>query len=473
MPAPVLFIGFPLLMAPVLYLLRRTPAAASLTAVAVTGALALLALVLPLGQPVGWLRGVPIDSTATILGRVFEIAPDDRPALAFLFGQAAVLFLAAGTSATSDYFLPAGLANLGLLAAALFVRPFLFAAPFTVIGAALSVFMLAGDGQSGPLARQATRGALRFLVYITLSLPFILLTGWLLEASAASPADTSFTAQATVLLLLGFAVLMAVVPFHSWLPAVAEDSPAFAAAFSFSVTRLGILFLLLTFLNTYSWLGQNPAVFRALTLAGGGMALVGALFAFGQRNFGRVMGYLMIIDIGAVLLAIGLATPTGVQVALAILVLRSLALPLWAMGVDQLRRAAGSDEFEALRGYGRRYPLATAAVVVGMLSIAGFPLTAGFTARWALLNHLAPGQPAAAILLLLGTVSVSLVAARGLVALLARPATPDADEVEPVSVPALVLYGLGFATLLVLGLFPQWLLPTVANLSAVFTRLGQ
>ncbi len=476
MSAPIIFIAFPAIAAPLVYLIRRVRGPATTLSILATVLLGFLALGLPLDQPAAWLGGATVDSTWTVLGRVFEIEPGDRPALAFIFWQAALLFLVSGIGETNDLFLPAALANLGLVAAALFVRPFLFAALFLQLGAAVAVFMLAGGvypaSAQGP---PATRGALRYLVYTTLGVPFILLTGWLLEANAANPTDTTYIQQATLLLMVGFAVLTAVVPFHSWVPAIAEQASPYAVAYVLTVQRLAVLFLMLSFLNAYPWLGQNPMVYRALTLAGGSMVLAGGVLAFGQRNFGRVMGYAVLVDFGAVLLGVGLGSRAGVEAALVTMALRGLALPLWALGLDQMRQAVGSDQFDALAGFARRYPLAAAALVAGLLSLVGFPLTAGFTGRWALLHLLAQIHPTSAILLLLATVSVSLVCARGLAAMLTPAAPLEGEEPlppAPVGRLALALYAIGFTVLLAIGFFPQWLLPAVAGTAAVFTRLA-
>jgi formate hydrogenlyase subunit 3/multisubunit Na+/H+ antiporter MnhD subunit len=407
---------------------------------------------------------------------VFAIEPGDRLALAFIFWQSALLFLVSGIGETNDLFLPAALANLGLVAAALFVRPFLFAALFLELGAALAVFMLAGSAYpAGSSSPPATRGALRFLVYTTLGVPFILLTGWLLEASAANPADRALLEQTTLMLMVGFAVLAAVVPFHSWVPAIAEHASPFAAAYVFTVMRLAVLFLLLSFIDAYPWLRQNPTVFRALTLAGGGLVLAGGLLAFGQRNFGRVMGYVMLVDFGAELLGVGLGTLAGVESALVTVALRGLALPLWALGLDQMRSAVGSDHFDALPGFARRFPLPAAAVLLGLLSLVGFPLTAGFTGRWALLRLLAQIHPSAAILLLLALLSIALVCARGLNAMLAPAPVLEGEPplpAPPISRLALALYGVGFTVLVSVGFFPQWFLPAVTRTAAAFLRLA-
>lgn len=473
MSAPVLFVGLPLFSAVIIYFFRRSPRWGAALAAFVSVLLAICARTLLLDEPIYLLGGAIIRSSTIVLGRTFAIELINRLGLVFIFAQASGLFLAMLLVEPGRFFLPGGMVILGLLAAALFVQPFLFAALFLELAAAVAVFMLASE------TPKATRGALRFLVFMTLGLPLILITGWLIEASAASPGDESFILQAVVLLNVGFAVLLAVLPFHSWLPIVAEHAPPLATAFVLTVMQFASTFLLLTFLNAYEWLGQNPAVYRALTLAGGAMVLAGALFAFGQRNFGRSLGYAMMVDIGAVLLAVGLGTQAGMAAALAALALRGIALPFWGVGVTRLRQAAGGDDFDSLRGFGRRYPLASACVSLGLLSLVGFPLTAGFPARWSLLSLLAQIHPTAAILLWLGMVSISLVCARGLMALLmpvegqAEAVSMEAPSLSLKNLTSFGVYGFGLVLILVMGFFPQWLLHPAAQAATFFAHLGQ
>ncbi len=476
MPAPLLFLGLPALLALILlgvasrWLRPGTwgPFGRSLALAAAAAAvvLALLGLGLPLDERILWGRAL-FPSTFTILGRTLAIDSADRISLAMMFGQGALLFLAGGLFGAGRFYLPGGLLVLGLLAAALFVRPFIFAAIFLELAAAAAVLMLVDE------KHRETRGAWRFLVFVTLAMPFILLSGWLLENNAVNPNDVGLISQAALTLGVGFAILLAVVPFQSWMPLVAEKAPPLASAFVFVVMQQAVVFLMLTFLGAYPWLGQNPIVNRALTVVGGAMVAVGGLFAFGQQNFGRVMGYAMLMDVGAVVLALGLGTSAGIAAALTTLALRGLALPLWAIGCDQLRRVAGGDDFVSVRGLARQYPLASAAVIFGLLSLAGFPLTAGFAGRWALIRLLAQTHPTGAIMLLLGLASVSLVVVRGLAALLS-PRGAEPEGLSPAAVQekpgTMVAYGLGVVIVLVLGAFPQWILPAVTQAAAVFTR---
>lgn len=461
MAAPLLFMLIPILTAALVWGLRRWPTGAVAVAVGVGAVLAVLAIGLPVDAPTGFsLRG-----TWTVLGRNFVLEPTDRLGLAFILAQATLLFGISRLTSTTRWFLPMGWAILSLLAAALMIRPFVFSALFMELASALAVFLLVDQ------AHPATRGAIRFLAFMTVGMACILVTGWLLEAIVASPDDAALTRLATVMLALGFAVWLGVAPFHSWLPVVAEDSPALSTAFVFTVMRFPAAVLLLQFLSSYEWLNQNPLVYRALTLVGGGLVLLGALFVYSQQRLGRVLGYAMLMDVGAFLLAVGLNSEAGTAAALVVLVMRGLALTLWAPGMEQLRRAApAASEFGHMRGLARRYPFATAAVFMGLLSLVGFPLTAGFPARWALLSLLAQIHPTSAVFLLVGMASVGLASARALAALL----TPVEAEAAAEPIPLLqrllaeprasiAVLGAGLVAMLLLGAFPQWLLPAVAE----------
>jgi formate hydrogenlyase subunit 3/multisubunit Na+/H+ antiporter MnhD subunit len=454
--APLVLMAWPLLMAPLTYYARRWRWAESGMAVGAALLLVLLAAFLPLEFTVG--PFAIVTNSFTILGRSFVVEAGDRPALVLISIQAALIFLGAALHPRGRYFYTAGLSALGVLTAALLVNPFLYAAIFLEIAAASAVFMLADERHT------TTRGALRFLAYMTLGVPFILMVGWLLDASRLAQDNAPFIAQATLMMLAGFAVLLAIVPFHSWLAVVAEHAPPIATAFVFSVVQSGLVFLMLNALNTFDWLRESAFVRQAMLWAGLAMVAVGALFAFGQRNLGRSVGYALMIDIGAILLALSLDTAAGSEAAVAALALRGPALALWGTGLAQLRRASpdGTDTGEALRGLGWRYPLATAAVIFGVLALVGFPLTMGFPGRLALMQLLAQTNIAAALIVLMGIVSLGVVTVRTVAELTTRPEAEADLQIGEGPVNA-IYYGVGLAGVLVIGAFPQWVLSLAAQ----------
>jgi formate hydrogenlyase subunit 3/multisubunit Na+/H+ antiporter MnhD subunit len=445
MPAPLLFILMPLVAAPLVYGLYRVRGWLDVwMAGGVVALLAVFARFLPFSsEPF-------IQDTFSLLGRAFVLEAADRGTLVNLFATSTLIFFATGLNRQGRFFLPAGLAVLSFLVAALSVRPFLFAAIFLQIAAALSVFMLA-DGRL-----VTSRGALRYLSFTTLGVPFILFTGWLLDSYAANPEEPRWLTWAALTLLTGLFILLGVVPFHSWLPIVAENSPPLATAFVLGVARLPLALFMVRLLNTYEWLGANAGVLTLLTTAGMVMVIVGGAFALGQRNLSRSLGYAAVINYGVIFLGVGQGTAAGVQAALADCVLGGLGIALWAAGLETLRRSTSSGEmtFEALQGLGWRYPFAVAAVAIGALSFSGVPLMAGFPARWNLLQLLAGENPWLAVLVVAAMLSLGLVVLRGLAAL-TTPASPD-EVIEPQeSRWNMAALSLGMLLVILIGAFPQ------------------
>lgn len=472
MIVPLVMLAGPAAMALAVFALRRWLWAQSALAALTAAAFALLALQVPLDQVAVFAgRDIEFRAAWVVLGRSFTFIPDDRPSLVFIYLASMIFFAAAGAGKTSRAFLPVGLIIVSLLAATIFVQPFLFAALFLEMIAAFAALILSDDDH------RSTHGSLRLLVFVTLGVPFILLAGWQLEGVATSPDDPTLLVRATLLLNIGLLILLAVVPFHSWMPSVAEESPPLAAAFVFTVVQAAVIFFTLKFFAQFSWLRANPMEFAALRLGGLAMIVGGGAFAFAQRRFGRLMGYAMMADLGAVLLAVGLATADGLRAALAILALRVIGLAVWGLGLGWLRAGEGEgrgDDLSDLAGKAWRMPFAAVAVVVGGLSLAGFPLTAGFAGRWALYRLLAADNIVPAIVLLLASGSVVLAYARGLAALLRR--TADEEE-EPAGEhwpregqAAAIFLGIGVAAIILLGIFPQWFLPAVTSAAQAFVK---
>lgn len=445
MPAPLVFIIIPLLAAPVVYSLYRVRGWLDVWAASsVALLLAVFARLMPFSaEPF-------IQDKFAFLGRAFVLESADRGTLVNLFTTTALIFLAAGLNRQGRFFLPTGLAVLSLLVAALSVRPFLFAVIFFQIAAALSVFLLA-DGRL-----VTTRGALRYLSFATLAVPFILFTGWLLDSYAAQPEEPRWLVQAALTLLMGLFILLGVVPFHSWLPIVAENSPPLATAFVLGVARVPLVLFLVRLLNTYDWFGMNMGVLTLLTTAGAVMVVTGGAFALGQRNLSRCIGYAALVNFGVMLLAVGLGREAGMQAALADGTLGGLGIWLWAVGLDTLRRATPNGEvtFEAMGGLGWRYPFAVAALAIGALSFVGVPLMAGFPARWNILQLLAAENPWLAVVVVLAMLSIGVVVMRGLAAL-TTPTSPD-EVIEPQeSRWNMAAMSAGMLLVVLLGAFPQ------------------
>ena len=166
-----------------------------------------------------------IDSSLTILGRSLLILPAEGSLLALIYGAAALWFYGAEAAKTATRLVPLGFMIIALMVASLAVEPFLYAALFIEMAILLAIPMLTS------IYRPPGRGVVRFLIYQTLAMPFILLAGWLLSGVEASSGDVGLTVQSAAMLGMGFAFLLAIFPLYSWIPLLIEENSPYLVGF--------------------------------------------------------------------------------------------------------------------------------------------------------------------------------------------------------------------------------------------------
>ncbi len=461
-------------MAGIVYMVSRWQPLAALLAVGTALALGFAIIKLPLDQPVSFAGDdyqIAMGEAVTIFGRELVFEQSDRTAMAFLFFTSAGIFLLAWRMSPRSLLFPIGLGLLSLLSGALLIRPIIYAALLIEIAAALSVFALQVEG--GP----PTQGGMRYLAFMTMALPGLLVTHWLLDRYTMTPDDTQLLSISAALLAFSFALWLGVVPFHTWVPSVIGDSAPLAGTFVLTVSNNVVWFLLLDFLETYPWLSSDPNFSSIVSTAGMAMVVVGGVLAPAQRRVGTLVGYAALVDSGAALIALGMNNNLGLELTLLSLYVRPFGLILMAAGLSGLRKHNGDDDsFDALRGVGWKAPWSTVALSIGGLSVAGFPVSAGFIWRWALYRALAPSNPASAMFIILAGMSVMIGLWRGLSVLLSRPRSPENRSVislgpsEGWLTAAVVIVVI--AGCVGVGLFPQTLAPWATRLADAYTFFG-
>jgi len=203
------------------------------------------------------------------------------------------------------------------------------------------------------------------------------------RAMSAIDANTGLNLVAMALLLVGFAFKTAVVPFHMWTPDVYQGAPTPITGFMAAATK-GAAFaaFLRVFVGGFAGLQWSwvPVVWvlAAVTM------LVGAVLAVVQNDVKRMLGYSAIAHAGYALVGIVAVSREGVSGTLLYLLLYAF-MALGAFGVLSLfeRRRRKAMSVADLRGIGRRYPVPSAMFALFLLSLAGIPPTAGFTAKLA------------------------------------------------------------------------------------------
>jgi formate hydrogenlyase subunit 3/multisubunit Na+/H+ antiporter MnhD subunit len=468
MNAPLLWLVLPVLLAVGLYFLRHLRRITVLLGVLLALTFAVLAMWHPIGElitigPISY----RLESTLSIFGRQFILENSDRPILVLTHLLAAFWFSGAYITRTSRIFIPLSLVIVSLLTAALAVEPFLYAALIIELVALVSIPLLSPPGQ--PLAR----GVLRFLSFQTFGMPFILFVGWMLAGVETSPGDLELVATAMILIGLGFAFMLGIFPFHTWIPLLAEAVHPYIFSFIlFTITWMVSLFGI-GFFERYAWLRSTETAYAGIRIVGVIMILAGGLWAAFQNQLPRVFGYAIIVEIGFSLVAIGV--PSGISPFFAMLPSRLISLGVWSLSLIniqsyQAQRGSKSMLLSSLNGVMYNLPVAASSLVLVNLSLAGFPLLAAFPIRLTLWKALAEVDILLAILTILGCVGLIIAGLRSLAHFLVGANEQHWQITE--SRTALVFLGLGIFALFLIGIFPQLFLPPFAELATVFEHLS-
>ncbi len=461
---PVLLLAILVIAAVALYVLRRLEWVASLLAAALTALVAFALWNLPLDAPTRLAGRIVAVGQAVVWEDIsLHITPASRALLVFLFATAALTFILVWRTYQGRTFYPFGLALLALWSVAALLQP-LTLAPFAIVLVSiLSVFVIQA-GRAGE-----THGAWRQLLFPTLSIPLFIVAAWYIDQAPLNPDDTTAYRVASWLLIAGFVLLLQPAPLHVAIPAVAGQAPPVVAAFLWIGGQSVTLFLLQRFLVTYPWLSTAVDSARWLLWLGVFTAVLGGVLTFAQRRLGRLVGYASLYDYGILIVALGLRGTAGLPTAIWLLLTRTLSLLTLATGAAAIRHYMASDRLERVSGAVSRLPWAVIAMIVGGFGLAGLPLTAQFSSRWALLQLVAEEDPRWALLLLFGALGVVLGSVRaGRACFGSLPLAPVERESHSV---ALLCAALVFCGLL-LGLFPQLLTGPVAAVILPLSVLG-
>jgi len=477
-PGPILLLVLPLLAAAAAYLVRRWATLAGLISALTTAALAFLCLRLPLDRSAFVLgQEIAFGRPVVILGRNLILDPAGQAWLGFIFALVTIFYLFAWRMSQGRSFFSFSLVILSLYSLIILLHNFSLAIIVFAISTTLAVFIIQGG------KRKSIRGAQRYLLVALLAVPFLLAAAWLVDQVLLDPTNAELARMSLLPAALGFGLLLAVFPFGTWMPALSADAPPIVTAFVFTAGQAMALYLAMFFVGTAPWVLGHPSTSTVILMAGLVMAFSGGAMAAVQRDLGRLFGYAALSNLGILLLALSSGGSQGFTLTLLHLINHSVSITLLAMSLSVLRHRATSDEFAALKGVGRRLPIAAFGLILGGLALAGFPLTAGFSTHWAInravMNwaqpistaareasvagmDLASGSPWIWILtlvaLIVSSAGIVIGLLRGLSAMLG--AGPRDDVQRQPAIASIMILALAALTIL-LGLYPQLFLEPV------------
>lgn len=183
------------------------------------------------------------------------------------------------------------------------------------------------------------------------------------------------------LVIIGFGFKIAVVPFHMWTPDVYEGAPTpITAFFSVGPKAVGFAVLLRIFYPYWKVALDSQAVFWLLWVISVLTMVVGNFVAIRQTNVKRILAYSSIAHAGYLLIAILSQDNASLVFYLTVYLFMNIGAFAAVIGLGKKDREY--LELEDYAGVGFKYPWIGATFSVFLLSLAGFPPTGGFLAKF-------------------------------------------------------------------------------------------
>ncbi len=200
------------------------------------------------------------------------------------------------------------------------------------------------------------------------------------------------------LIIVGFGVTAAVVPFHTWLPDAHIGAPcSFSAMLSGVISKIGIYGIIKVLFSLFNPIGFSYStvliIFSVITIS------TGNVMALRQSDIKRFLAYSSIVNIGYILSGIGIggyvitkyySIDPQVSLTIAVMAVTGGLLHVFNHTVGKglaffcsgcFLHAVNTRNIPTLEGIGRRMKLTGASLSIALFSLAGIPPFSGFWSK--------------------------------------------------------------------------------------------
>jgi NADH-quinone oxidoreductase subunit N len=184
------------------------------------------------------------------------------------------------------------------------------------------------------------------------------------------------------LLAVGLLFKVSAAPFHWWTPDVYQGSPVVVTTFMSVATKVAAFTVFLRLFSAtfapYRSEWEIPLALVAIV-----SMIFGNVVALAQSSVKRLLAYSGIAQAGYILIGVAVGRPDGTEASLYYLAVYAfMNTGAFAVITILSHRGEDCDSYSELAGLVQRQPVLAALMSVFMLSLAGFPLTAGFFGKF-------------------------------------------------------------------------------------------
>ena len=204
--------------------------------------------------------------------------------------------------------------------------------------------------------------------------------------------DKTYYLFVQVLILSGFGLKAAIIPFHAWLPDAHSSAPSPISAMLSGVLikAVGIYVIIRLFFNMFA-VSEGMAIL--ITTLGTLSMVIGVFLAIGQWDIKRLLAYHSISQMGYVVLSVGIGMiliSRGAEheiAALAIaggifhLINHAAFKGLLFLNAGAIEYTIGTRDLKEMGGLARSMPATSATSFVASMSISGIPPFNGFFSK--------------------------------------------------------------------------------------------
>ena len=184
------------------------------------------------------------------------------------------------------------------------------------------------------------------------------------------------------LLAAGFAVKMAIVPFHIWLPDAHSEAPLpVSVMLSAVMMDMGIYGMMRFLVSVFP---REVLLYYSLPLMIFGVISqwYGGIEALGQTQMKRVAAYSTISQMGYVLFGIGSEQVAGLSGSVFHVLNHGLAKALLFMTIGSVIHSTGAHDLDEVGGLAKKMPVTALLGIVAAFALSGAPPMGAFHSEW-------------------------------------------------------------------------------------------